>query len=238
MQIALGFIETDSFIGAVEASNVMVKTYNVILIGKEVFTTGSITVKIIGENSEVKAAVETGVQVIKKLGFNASSHIITDPDEQLLTILPEIKNVFSLLKKIPKEAAQKSKIVEPVKEEETPAEPLKTIDENKTVKEIRKKKEHKIPKEKPKEKVKEPVLQFKNDTITRLREEALGLNKVPKKSKEKKVKVEEKSNSDLKSLNVHQLRKIARSTKNFPIQGREISKANRNVLLKYFSELK
>jgi ethanolamine utilization protein EutM len=41
----------------------------------------------------------------------------------------------------------------------------------------------------------------------------------------------------LQTLNVHLLRKAARGVSGFPIQGREISKANRQVLLDYFSKL-
>jgi microcompartment protein CcmL/EutN len=46
-----------------------------------------------------------------------------------------------------------------------------------------------------------------------------------------------KQNSELQQMNVHQLRKLARSMNNFPIKGREISKANRNTLLEYFNSL-
>ena len=38
-------------------------------------------------------------------------------------------------------------------------------------------------------------------------------------------------------LNVHGLRRIARGVQNFPIKGRDISKANRAKLLDYFKEL-
>lgn len=39
-------------------------------------------------------------------------------------------------------------------------------------------------------------------------------------------------------LNVHDLRKLARSLSDFPIKGREISKANRNILIDYFNQLR
>lgn len=42
---------------------------------------------------------------------------------------------------------------------------------------------------------------------------------------------------NISKMNVHQLRKLARQTENFPIQGREISKANRTTLLDYFSQM-
>ncbi len=42
---------------------------------------------------------------------------------------------------------------------------------------------------------------------------------------------------ELEKLNVHELRRLARSIENFPIKGREISKANRQLLLEYFANL-
>ncbi|MCF6268424.1 MAG: BMC domain-containing protein [Melioribacteraceae bacterium] len=48
---------------------------------------------------------------------------------------------------------------------------------------------------------------------------------------------EENLENDLYKMNVPELRKLARSNKDFPIKGREISKANRQVLLEYFAKL-
>ena len=39
------------------------------------------------------------------------------------------------------------------------------------------------------------------------------------------------------AMNVHELRRLARNNPNFPIKGRDISKANRKILLDYFREL-
>ncbi len=257
MQISLGFIETDSFVGAVEASNVMVKTSNVILAGKEVFTSGIITIKIIGESGAVKIAIEAGIDSVKKLGRKVLSHIISEPDEQLLSVLPEFSNFYFQLNKQPetikkRETAKKEYIAEPVTGKEnipdnrkglSLTEAKKLLKRNKTIKaEI---------KDEPDKKEKETKINYKNDTIERLRKEALGLDKAEKgkvertKEKKKKVekkkaeqKIEENNNPGLDSLNVHQLRRLARSTINFPIHGREISKANREVLLNYFKSLK
>ena len=57
------------------------------------------------------------------------------------------------------------------------------------------------------------------------------------------VKIESSGKSippkeELNSFNVHHLRKLARSFEDFPIHGREISKANRQLLLEYFDELR
>ena len=43
---------------------------------------------------------------------------------------------------------------------------------------------------------------------------------------------------DILSMNVHQLRRLARSIPDFPIKGREISKANRTVLLDFLKGIK
>ncbi len=43
---------------------------------------------------------------------------------------------------------------------------------------------------------------------------------------------------ELNKMNVHQLRKLARGFENFPIHGRQISKANRQQLLDYFNSLR
>lgn len=41
----------------------------------------------------------------------------------------------------------------------------------------------------------------------------------------------------LQKLNVHELRKLARSVEHFPIKGRDISKANRSELIEYFKSI-
>jgi len=91
-------------------------------------------------------------------------------------------------------------------------------------------------------------------TIERLRIEALGLEN--KKNKPSKIFVPvEKKNDEAKNaspntengnvnfeaigkMNVHKLRHYAREFPNFPIKGREISRANRNELVKLFKTIK
>jgi len=66
--------------------------------------------------------------------------------------------------------------------------------------------------------------------------ESAGINEgnIPEvKEYLEELSTEEIESPDLESLNVHELRKLARSIKDFPIQGREISKANRPTLLEY-----
>jgi microcompartment protein CcmL/EutN len=90
-------------------------------------------------------------------------------------------------------------------------------------------------------------------TIERLRIEALGLEGKKKKSKE--ITAAEKKNDEVSNatpsnksgvvdfeaidkMNVHKLRHYAREFHNFPIKGREISRANRDELVEWFKTLK
>lgn len=85
-----------------------------------------------------------------------------------------------------------------------------------------------------------------SDTIARLRQEALG-NQAVKMEKEHPDKGENEIDVelvsdfrtiDLNSLNVHLLRRLARHTEGFPIQGREISRANRKELIDFFESIR
>src|SRR4051812_28511034 len=51
---ALGMIETNGFIGAVEAADAMVKTANVVLVGKEYIGAGYVTVMVRGDVGAVR----------------------------------------------------------------------------------------------------------------------------------------------------------------------------------------
>ena len=57
---ALGLIETKGLIGAVEAADAMVKTANVVLVGKEYIGAGYVTVMVRGDVGAVKAATDAG----------------------------------------------------------------------------------------------------------------------------------------------------------------------------------
>lgn len=78
---ALGLIETKGLIGAIEAADAMVKTANVILIGKERTDPAMITVKIAGETAAVRSAVEAGAAAAQKVGQLVSQHVIPRPAE-------------------------------------------------------------------------------------------------------------------------------------------------------------
>ena len=60
---ALGMIETKGLIGAVEAADAMVKTANVVLVGKEYIGAGYVTVMVRGDVGAVKAATDAEAAV-------------------------------------------------------------------------------------------------------------------------------------------------------------------------------
>ena len=89
---ALGMIETTGLTGAIEASDAMVKTANVIHLGEERIGSGLVTVMVRGDVGAVKAAVEAGVSAAKKAGEFLTSHVIPAPNEEVEKILPTGNN--------------------------------------------------------------------------------------------------------------------------------------------------
>ena len=65
---ALGMIETKGLIGAVEAADAMVKTANVVLVGKEYIGAGYVTMMVRGDVGAVKAATEAGAAAARRIG--------------------------------------------------------------------------------------------------------------------------------------------------------------------------
>lgn len=84
MSDALGMIETKGYVGAVEASDAMVKAANVSLVKTVPIGGGLITVLAKGDVGSVKAAVDAGSKAAAKVGELISSHIIARPHEDLL----------------------------------------------------------------------------------------------------------------------------------------------------------
>jgi len=163
MLLALGLIETQGLIGAIEAADAMVKAANVKLVSKEKITAALVTVKVVGEVAAVQAAVDAGSAAASRVGQLVAAHVIPRPDDELEKLIYDME----------------------------------------------------LP---------------DNDVS--------GQTEVSDQITEKKGEVSNFSETvDLSSLNVHELRKLARSADNFPIKGREISRANKDVLLAYFAKI-
>ncbi len=85
---ALGLVETKGLVGAIEASDAMVKAANVVLMGKEYIGSGYVTVMVRGDVGAVKAATDAGAAAARRVGELVAVHVIPRPHEHVETILP------------------------------------------------------------------------------------------------------------------------------------------------------
>ncbi len=222
MQLALGLIETKGLIGAIEAADAMVKAANVKLVSKEKITAALVTVKIVGEVAAVKSAVDAGAAAAQRVGQLVSVHVIPRPDDQLEEII-----YYSALQSF-------SETKESDKEKISFSEEKVTLFNGVLVeKAVAQKKKGKL-KSVPKE-------DSKNDRIKELRETAI--KELESGSKEEPESfsflADEVPPPDiLDKMNVHKLRHLARAFENFPIKGRQISKANRDELIELFEKIR
>ena len=104
---AIGLIETKGLVGAVEASDAMVKTADVVMISKAYIGSGIVTVICQGEVAAVKSAVEAGTIAAKRISEVLATHIIPRPHQELDKIISG-KNVRSGRGTIPKSRTPKS----------------------------------------------------------------------------------------------------------------------------------
>jgi ethanolamine utilization protein EutM len=80
-------IETRGLVGAVEAADAMVKTANVVLVGREYLLDGKVTVLIRGDVGSVKAATEAGSNAARRVGELIAAHVIPRPFDETEKLL-------------------------------------------------------------------------------------------------------------------------------------------------------
>ncbi len=223
MQLAIGFVETKGLVASIEAADAMLKASNVKLMGKEITKAALITITVVGDVAAVKASVDAGAAAAQRVGELISVHIIPRPDNQLSVILPLDK-----ANEITSRNTSKPRLIKPAGEEK---------------KDVRIDKKSGI---KPEEKSSTPEAEIlpqkevptaTTDTIERLKREALGEVIRKEEKQDDASKISEFNMENLENMNVHQLRRLARDTENFPIKGREISRSNRRELLDYFKSI-
>jgi len=83
MEQALGMIETQGFVGFVEASDAMCKAANVEVHREIRIGGGYITVLVTGDVGSVKAAVDAGAEAANRVGELHAVHVIPRPHEGL-----------------------------------------------------------------------------------------------------------------------------------------------------------
>jgi len=220
MNLALGLIETKGLVGALEAADAMAKAASIKIIGKEKVTAGLMVIKIEGEVAAVKSAVDAGSVAAQRVGQLVSAHVIPRPAEQIDSVL--IKNISpsSKTEKVADEESFVKPIVKKIEQKKTKIENIISV--KKTVVKTDPKNTKKLVIKK----------QAKPQTSK------VSKRTVVKSTSGKKTSTKTQTLSELETLNVHALRKLARSSSNFPIKGRDISKANRGKLLDYFKKIK
>lgn len=98
---AIGLIETNGFVAAIEVADAMVKAANVVLYKKEYCGSGLVTIIVQGDVGAVSASVQAGEAAALRLGENLifSKHVIPRPAAELKkTILSKVTsgpNVWS-----------------------------------------------------------------------------------------------------------------------------------------------
>jgi len=154
----------------------------------------------------------------------------TESKKEELTL--EFNEEVRVKKVVEKSVEPEKEIVETEEKVEEPKEEEKTPEVNTAVEEVPKVETPKI--ETPEEKPQKKTDSVKGlDHLAKLRAEAKSELESAKLEGEKPKELDEET----LAMNVHELRKLARNNPNFPIRGRDISKANRKVLLDYFKEL-
>src|SRR6184192_4149936 len=85
---ALGLIETKGLVALVEASDAMLKSANVTLLGWQKIGSGLVTAMVVGDVAAVKAALDAGSAAASRVGEVISVQVIPRPHEDLGAVLP------------------------------------------------------------------------------------------------------------------------------------------------------
>ena len=88
-QKALGLLETQGLVAALHATDEMLKSAAVTLVGKEKIGAAYVTIMIRGDVAAVQSAIATGKQVVEKLGGKLIlADVIPRPHAELSALLP------------------------------------------------------------------------------------------------------------------------------------------------------
>lgn len=86
---AIGILETQGLTAILEATDAMLKTANVTLVGKEKIGAAYVTVIVRGDVAAVTAAIDAGSKAVGSLGKLIAAHVIARPHDELVALLPK-----------------------------------------------------------------------------------------------------------------------------------------------------
>lgn len=76
-------VETRGLVGAIEAADAMVKSANVVLVGREYVGGANVTVLVRGDVGAVKAATDAGAAAARRVGELVAVHVIPRPHDEV-----------------------------------------------------------------------------------------------------------------------------------------------------------
>lgn len=88
-QEAIGILETQGLTAVLAATDAMLKSANVSLVGKEKIGAAYVTVIVKGDVAAVTAAVAAGAKAVGSIGKLIAAHVIARPHDDLLALLPQ-----------------------------------------------------------------------------------------------------------------------------------------------------
>ncbi|HEY3369416.1 MAG TPA: BMC domain-containing protein [Prolixibacteraceae bacterium] len=207
---ALGLIETRGLLPAIACADVMLKTAQVELVGRTFVGGGLVTIVVTGDVGAVKAAVEAGKAAAEKIGslLLISQHVIPRPHHDIESMVIVSANSAEE-QAIPVPQQEKASVLpgsDPVPNMNNP-----------------------LPNQDTATELTEPVKTTPESTnfaqITLKQLHKVGIDAFVQEFGL------EKSVNALKLLSVVKLRNLAREYKELGIEGRAISKANKDLLI-------
>jgi microcompartment protein CcmL/EutN len=207
---ALGLIETRGLLPAIACANVMLKTAQVELVGRTFVGGGLVTITVTGDVGAVTAAVEAGRAAVEKIGSLSliAQHVIPRPHHDIesmviVSVNPAEAQAIPALQQEPASVLPGS---DPVSDINDPLPSQDTATEST-----------------------EPVKTTPESTNA----VQITLKQLHKEGVDAFVQEFgfEKSVNALKLLSVVKLRNLAREYKELGIEGRAISKANKDLLI-------
>jgi len=209
-QEALGMIETRGLVSSIEAADAGVKAANVKLLGYEIVRGGLVMVAFTGEVAAVQASVSAGCAAAEKVGMVISRHMIPRPEADLRMVF---QGKSAEPDNDPPGSGPSGKGPEgnPGSKGEANSGPQEELDEM------------------------APGQEISPDP-----EDSLYEGLVPEKDNGNPTGGQEDSAKwlDLESMTVGALRRLARKTPGISIHGREISRANKEQLIKEITRAK
>ncbi|NWF90471.1 MAG: BMC domain-containing protein [Ignavibacteriaceae bacterium] len=208
----IGILETKGFAAAMAAAEKILENKSIRLLKIEKIGGGLITLFFSGDTLELNSAFKDGIRYGRSVGEIVGLYIVNKNFEQVEEFL-EINQYKSASRLLTNQTINQTSY--------KPA--AKILDKESSTK------NKKVP--------------DSSATIQRLRKEAFANPKTtsqlePDLDELEKKKSQEINLNKIELLNVQEMRRFARKVKGFPIQGREISRANRKELLNYFKDLK